>query len=442
MATNVPSGTLVSPNQPGSDPMETGLFRRVTLRFIPFLMVCYFVCYLSRVNLGFAALQMNGDLRLSPTVYGLGVGLFFLTYCVCEIPSNLMLHKFGASRWITRIMLSWGVCAVAMAFITGVKSFYVMRLLLGAAEAGFYPGVLFFLTCWYPAARRARIMAVFIAAIPISGIIGSPLSGALLSLHGLGLHGWQWLFLIEGLPAVLLAPAVLFLIQDSPSDAKWLSAPEREWLTSKMSAEQRKVESKRVYSMLQCLTSPLVLLMAAMYFSNVCLLNGVTFFMPTIVKGFGMTNSQTGLVMAIPSALALIALLWWGRRSDKHQERYGHAAFANLMGGVALLLSMVIHNPVARVSLLSLTFACTLAFTAPFWAIPGSFLTGRAAAGGIATVSAIGVLGGFIAPWIIGAIRDRTGDFRVGFVGVACLAMIVSIVFYLIGRRREREPIG
>jgi len=381
-------------------------------------------------------------LRLSPTVYGLGVGFFFLTYCVCEIPSNLMLHKFGASRWITRIMLSWGVCAVAMAFITGVKSFYVMRLLLGAAEAGFYPGVLFFLTCWYPAARRARIMAVFIAAIPISGIIGSPLSGALLSLHGLGLHGWQWLFLIEGLPAVLLAPAVLFLIQDSPSDAKWLSAPEREWLTSKMSAEQRQVESKRVYSMLQCLTSPLVLLMAAMYFSNVCLLNGVTFFMPTIVKGFGMTNSQTGLVMAIPSALALIALLWWGRRSDKHQERYGHAAFANLLGGVALLLSMVIHNPVARVSLLSLTFACTLAFTAPFWAIPGSFLTGRAAAGGIATVSAIGVLGGFIAPWIIGAIRDRTGDFRVGFVGVACLAMIVSIVFYLIGRRREREPIG
>jgi nitrate/nitrite transporter NarK len=209
-----------------------------------------------------------------------------------------------------------------------------------------------------------------------------------------------------------------------------------------MLTEQRQVESKRVYSMLQCLTSPLVLLMAAMYFSNVCLLNGVTFFMPTIVKGFGMTNSQTGLVMAIPSALALIALLWWGRRSDKHQERYGHAAFANLLGGVALLLSMVIHNPVARVSLLSLTFACTLAFTAPFWAIPGSFLTGRAAAGGIATVSAIGVLGGFIAPWIIGAIRDRTGDFRVGFVGVACLAMIVSIVFYLIGRRREREPIG
>ena len=436
MTTNVSSGSVINAKQSGPDPIEAGLFRRVTLRFIPFLMLCYFVCYLSRVNLGFAALQMNGELRLSHAVYGLGVGLFFLTYCVCEIPSNLLLHKYGASVWITRIMFSWGVCAVGMAFITGVRSFYTVRLLLGAAEAGFYPGVLFFLTCWYPAARRARIMAVFIAAIPISGIIGSPLSGALLSLHGLGLHGWQWLYLIEGLPAVLLAPAVLFLIQDSPAKAKWLSVAEREWLTSRMSTEQRQVESKRVYSMLQCLTSPVVLLMALMYFTNVCLLNGVTFFMPTIVKGFGMTNSQTGFVMAVPSALALVALIWWGRHSDVHQERYGHAALANLVAGVALLLSVLIHNPVARVSLLSVVFACTLAFTAPFWAIPGSFLTGRAAAGGIATVSAIGVLGGFIAPWIIGVIRDRTGDYRIGFGAVACLAMVVSALFYFVGRRR------
>jgi len=436
MATNVPSGTLVSANQSGPDPIEASLFRRVTLRFIPFLMLCYFVCYLSRVNLGFAALQMNGDLRLSPTVYGLGVGLFFLTYCLCEIPSNLMLHKYGASRWITRIMLSWGVCAVGMAFITGVKSFYVMRLLLGAAEAGFYPGVLFFLTLWFPAARRARIMGLFIAAIPISGIIGSPLSGALLSLHGLGWHGWQWLYFIEGLPAVLLAPAVFFLIQDGPAEAKWLSTQERDWLTAKLSGEQRQVESKRVYSMLQCLTSPLVLLMAGMYFTNVCLLNGITFFMPTIVKGFGLSNSQTGLVMAIPSAFALVALLWWGRRSDSRQERYGHAAFANLVGGVALLAAMVIHDPVVRIGLLSVAFACTLAFTAPFWAIPGSFLTGRAAAGGIATISALGVLGGFLAPSFIGAIKDRTGDFRVGLGAVACIAMIMSVVFYFVGRKK------
>jgi len=436
MAINVSTDAVISANQSGPFPIEAGLFRHVTLRFIPFLMLCYFVCYLSRVNLGFAALQMNGELHLSHAVYGLGVGLFFLTYCLCEIPSNLMLHKYGASRWITRIMISWGVCAVGMAFITGVKSFYVMRLLLGAAEAGFYPGILFFLTLWYPAARRARVMGLFIAAIPISGIIGSPLSGALLSLNGLGLHGWQWLYLIEGLPAVLLAPAVLFLIQDSPAEAKWLTIPEREWLTSKLSAERRQVESKRVYSMLQCLTSPLVLLMAAMYFTNVCLLNGVTFFMPTIVKGFGLTNSQTGLVMAIPSVVALIALLWWGRRSDAYHERFGHAAFANILAGVALLLAMLIHNPVVRVSLLSLAFGCTIAFTAPFWAIPGSFLTGRAAAGGIATISALGVLGGFIAPSIIGAIRDRTGDFRVGLGAVACLAIIVSVAFYLIGRRQ------
>jgi len=416
---------------------DLAIVRRVAFRFIPFLMACYVVAWLNRVNLSFAALQMNKDLGLTETAYGLGAGLFFVTYCLCEIPSNLLLHRFGASRWIARIMLTWGVLAVATAFIRGPMSFYVMRLLLGAAEAGFYPGVLYFFTLWFPAAYRGRIIGLFLASIPITGIIGAPLSGWLLTLDGLnGLRGWQWLYIIEGLPAIVLAPLVILLIQDTPAKARWLPDADRERLESVLSLEKRRLDGRRAYTVLQALADPWVLFLALTYFSNVCMLNGITFFLPQVVKGFGYSNVQTGFLVAIPSLLALFVLIWWGRRSDSRKERYGHAALANMAGGAALLAAMLLHDPAARIAAISVSYACTLAFTAPFWAIPGSFLTGASAAGGIAAISGLGVLGGVVTPWAIGHIHDLTGDFRVGLGLDACLGMAVTVAFYWLGRGR------
>jgi MFS family permease len=311
-----------------------------------------------------------------------------------------------------------------------------MRLLLGAAEAGFYPGILFFLTVWFPAAYRARIMGYFIASIPISGIIGAPISGRLLGLGSAGsLQGWQWLFLLEGAPTLVLAPLVLWWLQDRPTQAQWLPPAERAWLVGRLDSERSDVEHKRVFTVLQCLTNPRVLFLAAIYFSNVCLLNSITFFLPQIVKGFGLSNTQTGLVVAIPSLLALFALILWGRRSDRRKERYGHAAFANLVGGAALFGSVLTHDPLLRIALIAVAFAFTLAFTAPFWSIPGTFLTGSAAAGGIGAISALGVTGGFLSPWFIGVMKDATGDLRMGLGAIALLAMTFATALYL---RRPR----
>jgi sugar phosphate permease len=417
---------------------QARLLQRLTRRLLPFLMLCYLVAWLNRVNISFAALQMDADLGLSAAQYGLGAGLFFISYSLLEVPSNLLLYRFGARRWIARIMASWGVCAVAMAFVSGAKSFYVIRLLLGAAEAGFYPGILFFLTLWFPRGRRGSALGVFLAAIPITGIIGAPLSGALLGLDGaLGLHGWQWLFIIEGLPAIVLAPIVLLYLQDDPSKARWLSAAERGWLATTLDHEHLQLTSRRTYSMAQALMNSRVLLLAGMWFSNACLMNGITFFLPQIVKGFGLSNLQTGFVVAIPNLLALIGMIWWGRRADARSEYRGHATLANFVGGVALLAAMLLADPVLKTAAVSVAFACTLAFVAPFWVIPGTFLSGAPAAGGIAAISAIGVLGGFVTPWAIGFIRDRTGDFRNGEIGVACLALLVSVVFYFVGGRQE-----
>jgi ACS family tartrate transporter-like MFS transporter len=431
---------LDTPGTNGVDGSAT--MRRVTARIVPFLLACYFISFLDRVNVSFAALQMNKDLGLTPAVYGFGAGLFFLTYCVFEIPSNLLLFRFGASRWIARIMLTWAICAAGMAFIVGPYSFYAMRLLLGAAEAGFFPGVLFFLTLWFPAAYRGRVMGFFMAGVAISGLIGAPLSGMLLGLDGgFGLRGWQWLFILEGVPAIILAPLCLIYLQDKPAQANWLAKEQRYWLTVTLAEEERQREATQKHSVLQALANPRVLFLAAMYFSNVCLLNGILFFLPLILKGFGLSNTQTGFVAAIPSAVALVAVIWWGRRSDARRERYGHAAFANFLAGAALFASVLIADPTTRIVLITVAFASTLAFTAPFWTIPSSFLSGAASAGGFAAISSLGVLGGFVAPSIIGYLGGVTGDFRGGLGGVAVLAMAFGAAFYLVGRKQPPVPV-
>jgi MFS family permease len=423
--------------------VERQTIAAITRRIIPLLMVCYFFAYLDRVNLSFASLQMNKALNLSASSYGFGAGLFFLSYCICEVPSNLLLFRFGATRWIARIMFTLGLCAAGMALVQGKASFYVVRLLLGAAEAGFYPGILFFLTLWFPTAYRARVLAIFIAAIPVSGIIGAPLSGLLLSLNGIGaLQGWQWLYLVEAAPALLLAPLVVWRLQDGPEHAHWLSVSQRSWLMNQLLAERSQVERSRKFTVLEGLTNPRVLMLAAAYFTNVCLLNSITFFLPLIVKSFGLTNLQTGFIVAVPSLLALVALIWWGRRSDRRNERYGHAAFANFCGGACLLASVLLSDPAARIAAIALAFACTLAFTAPFWSIPGTFLTGAAAAGGIGAISAIGVIGGFLSPWFMGLMKDATGDFRSGLGVIALLAMMIAALLFFAGRGESGRMIA
>jgi sugar phosphate permease len=424
--------------------IEKRTVRRVILRLVPFLMVCYIFCWLNRINLSFAALQMNQQLGLSAADYGLAAGLFFITYAFLELPSNLLMNKYGARRWIARIMLSWGVIAAGTAFVTGAHSFYIMRLLLGAAEAGFYPGILFYLTLWIPAAYRARTYGLFLIAIPLTGIIGGPLSGHLLALNGVGgLAGWQWLFIVEGLPSAILAPFALVYLQDKPQEANWLPQAERNWLIETLASEKQRIESRegssKTQSMRHALTNPTVVLMALLYFSNVCLVNSILFFLPQIVKSYGLSVQAVGYVVAIPSVLALIGMIWWGRRSDRRKERIGHAAFANFVAAVALLVSMLVRDPILRGVAVSIAFAATLCMVVPFWAIPGSFLTGSAAAGGIAAVSAMGVTGGFIAPYFVGYIKGLTGDFKAGFLAIAVFGLVVSALFYIIGSRQQRN---
>ncbi len=417
--------------------LEQSTMRRVMRRIVPFLMFCYFVNFLDRVNVGFAALQMNGDLKLNPEMFGFGAGLFFLGYFIFEVPSNLMLYRFGARRWIARIVFTWGLCATGMAFIKGEHSFYAVRFLLGVAEAGFQPGIFYFLTLWFPAAYRGRVLGLFFAAIPISGMIGSPISGMLLSLDGaFGLRGWQWLYLIEGLPAVMLAPVVAFYLQDRVADATWLAPEQRAWLAGRLSSELKARERRRSYSVMQALTNPWVLFLGAIYFSNVCLNNAVGFFLPQIVKGFGLTNLQTGFVAAVPSACALISVIWWGRRSDHRAERYGHAALATFLGGTGLLLSVLVHHSLWQLAALALAVSGTLSFAPVFWTIAPSFLSGAAAAGGLAAISAVGILGGWLAPWFVGYMKLHTGNFTWGLGSVAVFGMVAGIALYGIGRRQ------
>ena len=418
--------------------IEQRAVKRVMWRIIPLLMFGYFVAYLDRTNISFAALQMNKDLGLSASEYGLGAGLFFLTYCLFATPSNLLLYRFGARRWMALILLVWGVCAGAMAFVTGPLSFNAARLVLGVAEAGYYPGMLYFLTLWFPAAHRGRILAMALAALPLSGVIGSPISGLLLDLNGVaGLRGWQWLFLLEAAPAIVLAPVMLTLLKEGPTEAPWLPADEREWLTARLKTDASRVQTTDTQSVLKTLANPWVLFLSLVYFTNVCLLNGLQFFLPQIVKTFGLSNAMTGLVVAIPSLMGFVTLLWYGRRSDARKERYGHAAAANIIAAVGLLAAMMIDAPLPKIALISICVAFTVSFCAPFWSIPGAFLSGRAAATGIAVIGSLGVTGGVVTPWFVGRMKDITGDFRLGLDIVGVFALVVSVLFFVLGRARQ-----
>ena len=430
------------------DAIETLTISKVSKRLVPFLIVCYFAAYLDRVNVGFAKLDMNTALGISETVFGFGAGVFFFSYFVFEVPSNLALDRFGARKWIARIMLTWGVVSASMAFIpqisaaTGLShetTFYSIRVLLGAAEAGFFPGIIFYLTLWFPQVYRARIVGYFMAAIPLSSLLGSPISGYLLGIKGGGLDGWQWLFILEAVPAIILAVVVWFYLTDRPADATWLEPAERTWLSTRLDAEQRQRRAVEQFSVVQALMNPRVLALAVIYFGAVATNYGTGFFLPTIIKGFGLTNAQTGWVAAIPYLVGTVGMIWYGRHSDRTMERKGHIAVALAIAAIGIGGAGLTEDPYIKMALLTFGAFGVFACLPVFWTLPTAFLSGAAAAAGIAIINALGNLAGFFGPYAMGFLKDKTGSFSSGLYFIAATAVLALVVVLLLPHNSALE---
>ena len=417
---------------------------KVSWRLIPFMVLLYFVAFLDRVNVGFAALTMNKDLGLTATVFGNGAGIFFIGYFIFEVPSNIALEKFGARMWIARIMITWGIISGLMALTKGPISFYTLRFLLGIAEAGFFPGMILYLTYWFPSAYRAKIVGCFLLAIPISSIIGAPISTALLGTSILGLKGWQSLFILEALPALVLGFVVLFFMTDKPEKAHWLTPAERDWLSRVLQAERKTRESVHHYTLGQALMNPRVVLFGLMYFGIVIGLYGFSFWLPQIIKGFGgLSNWQVGLITMIPSAFAAAAMYLWGRHSDKTGERVWHVFLPAIIGGTSLAISGFLTGTPA-LALVALTIGAMGIYAAlpTFWTLPTAMLSGTAAAGGIALINSIGNLGGYFGPSFMGYLKDWTKSHTYGLIGLgACMAMSGFLALAM-GHNRELEKSG
>jgi ACS family tartrate transporter-like MFS transporter len=418
---------------------------RVSRRLIPFLFLLYILNFLDRVNVGFAALEMNRDLGFGPAVYGFGAGVFFLGYCLFEVPSNLVLYRTGARLWIARIMVTWGLAASAMMLVRTPGSFYLLRFLLGVAEAGFFPGIIFYLTSWYPARERARAYAWFLAAIPVCGVIGGPISGALLGLDGrLGLQGWQWLFLLEGIPSVLVGIAVLWLLPNRPGEARWLPAAERAWLEERLAAERAEHPVHHGVSLRRTVRDPVVWWLGLSYFLMIVPLYGFALWLPQLVKASGdFSNFEVGVITAVPYAVAAVLMVIVGRSSDRTGERLLHLALPALVGAAGFLAATRAGSPALLVAALSLCAIGVLGWLGPFWALPTAFLREQAAAGGIALINSIGAMGGFVGPYLVGSIKQRTGEFGPGLMLLAgCLAAAAGIVLALRRSRLTRQASG
>ncbi len=423
--------------------MERTTIRKVFVRLMPLLLLCYFLAYIDRVNIGFASLTMNKQLGLSAYAYGLGAGLFFWGYFLFEVPSNLVLEKVGARRWISRIMVTWGLLSSAMILVTGETSFLILRFLLGAAEAGFFPGIVLYLTYWFPEAYRARIIAVFSVAIPVSLGVGAPLSTSIMQLDGVAaLHGWQWLFLLEGLPTVIVGLVVFWILPDRPCDAKWLSEEERVWLQGTIERESRVGGDERIGALWKIFFDPRVLGLALIYVANTTANLGLAFFLPQILKGLGLSNLRTGLVTSIPYVFGSLGILAWGFVSDRYDERRWSLFLALLVSAVGLAGAAYAGASATAVALLSVAAIGIYGAKAPFWPLPATFLSGSAAAGGIALINSIGNLGGFFGPTIVGWVRETTGSFEMGLYALAAIAALAAGATLLIVKAKQAPASG
>ncbi len=416
-------------------------YRKVALRIIPLLIICYVVAFVDRANIGFAKLQFNADLGFSEAIYGLGGGLFYLGYSLFEVPSNLMLARIGARKTLLRIMVLWSIAATLLAFITQPVHFYALRFLLGAAEAGFFPGVLFYLTVWISASRRARFTMLFMSAIVLSGIIGGPVSGLIMEhLNGFGgFKGWQWLFLIEGAPAAALGVFAYYYLDNSPAEARWLSADEKAFILSELRNEEQTKLGKSHSLFLEALKDIRFYALTGMSVALIAGIGGLFLWMPTIIRQMGYTNVwHIGLISCVPFSVALLSQFLVARHSDRTQERRWHAGGSALLGSVGwLLLPALGGNPWVALPLLTVTAVGTFGATAPFWTMPSLYLSGTAAAGGIALITTVGGIGAFFSPTIVGFITSETGSLAFGqyYYGVL---MVLGATLLLLGTRDKQ----
>ena len=412
--------------------IEKRTLRKITWRIVPFIMILYLIAYIDRVNIGFAAITMKEDLGFTASILGFGAGIFFLGYFLFEVPSNIILHKVGARIWIARVMVTWGIIAGGMAFVESSTSFYVMRFLLGFAVAGFFHCIILYLSYWFPGRNRSGVIALFMAAAPIATAIGSPISAALLEMHGImGLAGWQWMFLIEAVPAVILGVVVFFYMTDRPEKAAWLKPDEREWLVKTMQAEDANKGGQQQHSILRGLANPRVLALALIYFGTSAGLYTLGIWAPQIIKELGVSSMTVGLLNAIPPIISVVAMILWSRHSDKTNERTWHVALACLTAAVGLAIAAStgsMFGLIAALTIVNVGISCS---KPPLWSMPTMFLSGAAAATGIATINSIGNLGGFAGPAMIGWVKDQTGSFAGGLYFVAGL-LILSTVLTLV----------
>jgi len=413
--------------------LERTTMAKVSWRLLPLIVVIYFVAYIDRTNVGFAALGMNRELGFTAYIYGWGAGIFFLGYFLFEVPSNIALTKFGARKWIARIMISWGIVAAAMAFTAGPVSFLVLRFLLGVAEAGFFPGVILYFTFWFPRKYRARVIATLFLAVPGSNAVTAVLSGALLKLDGtFGIAGWKWLFVLEALPAIALAFVVIAVMTDRPAVARWLKSEEREWLESELGKEQRAIESSQgTKSLMQTLSDRRVLVLSLIYMTIVTATYGITFFLPLIVKGMGnLTDLETGLVTAVPYVIGTIGMVLWSFSSDRRRERRRHFIIACIVAAIGLIAAGRLGNSFWAIAAMSVATIGLYGSKPAFWPLPSEFLSGTAAAAGIALVNSVGNLGGFAGPYVVGWLKDASGTYESGLYFLAACAIASSVIAF------------
>ena len=425
--------------------IESETIRKVGIRLVPFLVVCYFIAYVDRVNVGFAALTMNKDLGLSATAFGIGAALFFVAYVIFEVPSNLALERFGARRWIARIMISWGLVGLGSAFVTGAVTFSIARFLLGAAEAGFFPGVILYLTYWFPKAYRARIVAMFMVAIPVSSFLGSPLSAALLTLDGVGgLRGWQWLLICESIPALLLGLATLVVLPSKPAEAQFLTSEQKAWLEGCLEAERRAASAGHSGhgSVWSVLTNKQVWLLAVIYSGSSATSNALSLWMPQILKSFGLSNLETGLLNMIPFGIASVFMIFWGLRADKSGERIWSTALPLALTSLSLALTLLTGSLALTLVLLSLVLLGNYSIKGPFFALVTETLSPAQAAAGIAAINTLAHLGTGAITSLIGVLREQSGSFPVALLPLCVLTAVGCALVFWIGRDRMRASVA
>lgn len=416
-------------------PLLEGAYRKTILHLIPFIFVCYLFNYLDRVNVGFAKLQMLDALKLSETVYGLGAGIFFIGYVLAGIPSNLILHKVGARRWIGIIMIVWGLLSASLMFVHTAESFYLLRFFTGVAEAGFFPGMVLYFTQWFPSERRGRVMALFMSAIPLSGVLGGPLSGWMLNhfqAGQAGLAAWQWLYLLQGVPTILLGAAVYFVLHDNVAGVKWLSPAEKQAMQTALEDDEkmRRTSNTVVQSFASVLCNRSVWMLGAVYFSIQMGVYAINFWLPSIIKSLGFANPATiGWLSAIPYLLACVFMILVGRSADKRRERRWHLSVPMLMGfGGLLIATVAADNPVLAMFGLSLATMGALTGLPMFWPLPAAFLSSAAAAGGLALINSLGQIAGFVSPYLVGWLKDATGSTHVALYILAAVLFCGAVV--------------